>query len=175
MVSLRFTFVFLFLIIGFSYAGLLIHPEKVMKEIFPDAKIEKKNILITKDKAKKIEQISSIRLKSKIFKIYIARKDNKVIGYGLLHMHRVRTRNEAVLITFTPDCKVLDVEIIAFYEPPEYIPDKDWLGLFKEKTVNDSLRLREDIPNITGATLSAQAVTKAVKQAVAVCEVVLKR
>ncbi len=167
--------IILFLLVNKVLAGLLVHPEKVMKENFPQSKIEKKNILITTEKAKQIEKLSNIKLKSKIFKIYIAKKNNKVVGYGILHMHRVRTKNEAVLISFTPDCKVVDVEIIAFYEPPEYIPDKKWLNLFKNKTVKDSIRLKSDIPNITGATLSAQAVARAVKQATAICEVVLKK
>ncbi len=159
----------------FGYAGLLVHPEKVMKENFPGATVEKKNILIPVSKAKKIEKISGVKLKSKIVSVYFAKSGNEIIGYGILHLHRVRTKNEAVLISLSPDCKVIDVEIIAFYEPPEYIAPENWLENFKGKTVNDNIKLKKGIPNITGATLTARAVTDAVRQSIAICEVVLKR
>lgn len=164
------------LLFSFSYAGLLVHPEKVMKENFPEAtEIKKKNFLILKSQAKEIEKLSNIKLKSKIVPVYIARKDNQVLGYSILHIHRVRTKNEAVLISLTSDCKVLDVEVIAFYEPPEYIAPENWLKLFEGKGKQDNLKLRQGIPNITGATLTAQAVADAVRQSVAICEVVLKK
>jgi len=116
-----------------------------------------------------------VKLKSKIVPVYIARKNNKIIGYGILHIHKVRTKNEAILISLTPDCKILDVEVIAFYEPSEYIAPKNWLKLFEGKGAQDNLKLRQDIPNITGATLTAQAVADAVRQSVAICEVILKK
>ncbi len=167
-------FVSVLTIFSFSFAMLLIKPEEAVKEVFPDAKIEKKNILITRAKKAKISKITKKPLKSSIFTAYIARKNGKVIGYALLHSHRIRTKNEVALISFDKDCNVIDTEIIAFYEPPEYIPSDKWQKNFEGKNKDNLPVLRQNIPNITGATLSTQGLTTGVREAIAICEVVLK-
>ncbi|RMA96091.1 hypothetical protein [Hydrogenothermus marinus] len=126
-------FLFLTVLFNISYAGLLIMPKEVLKENFPNAKYEKKNILLLSSQKKKIEKLSGKKLNSNIFTTYIVKKDNKIIGYAILHSHKVRTKNEVILISFDKDCKVKDVEIIAFYEPPEYMLNKNWLNLLKDK------------------------------------------
>ena len=59
--------------------------------------------------------------------------------------------------------KLLGIEVIAFYEPPEYKPHKKWLGLFSGKTANQDVLAGKDIPIVTGATLTTEAITKAVR------------
>jgi len=162
------------MLVGFSFATLLIKPEDAVKEVFPGAKIEKKNILIPKAKKVLISKISRKPLKSSIFTVYIAKEDNKVLGYAILHSHKVRTKNEVALISFDKDCNVIDTEIIAFYEPPEYIPSDKWQKNFEGKNKDNLPVLRQNIPNITGATLSTQALTTGVREAIAICEIVLK-
>jgi Na+-translocating ferredoxin:NAD+ oxidoreductase RnfG subunit len=170
------TFIFLFgiLIFSHSYAGLLIKPEQVLKEEFVDAVISKKNILLNKSQVKKIQNLSKSKLHSSIITTYLVQKDGKVLAYGIIHIHKVRTKKETVLFILSPDCKIQDIEIIAFYEPPEYMPNKKWLETFKGKSSKDELRLKRDVPNITGATLSSKAITLSSKQVISICEVVFK-
>ena len=156
------------------WAGLLILPEKALKENFPDAKIEKKNIMLTGSQKKEIQKKSRKKLTSSIFTTYIIKKDGKIIGYALLHSHKVRTKNEVILVSFDKDCNVLDVELIAFYEPPEYQLSDNWMKTFKGKNEKEPPVLKRNVPNITGATLSARATTDAVRQSIYICETALK-
>ncbi len=172
---MRVVIAFLLLIsFGFSQAGLLINPEQALKEQFPNTEIKKKNILLSKKQVKQIQQLAKSKLRSSIVTVYIVNQKEKVLAYGIIHTHKVRTKKETVLFTLTPDCKIKDIEIIAFYEPPEYMPSDRWLKIFEGKSAKAQLRLKRDIPNITGATLSSKAITLASKQVVSICEVVLK-
>ncbi|WP_457641964.1 FMN-binding protein [Persephonella sp.] len=166
--------IFLIILVVFfrANAGLLIKPEDALKETFPEGEIIKKNILLTQKEAKDIQSISKIRLKSKIVTVYLVKKDDKITAYGILDTHRVRTKNEAILFVLDPQCNIQDVEIIAFYEPPEYIPSEKWLSLFEGKSDRKDIK---NIPNITGATLSARAVKKSSIKAMAICKVVLEK
>jgi len=160
--------------LGFSQAGLLIKPEQAFKEQFPNAQIKKKNILLKKEQVQQIQNLAKSKLTSSIITVYTVKKQNKPIAYGIIHTHKVRTKKETVLFTLTPDCKIKDIEIIAFYEPPEYMPSERWLKTFEGKSIKNQLKLKRDIPNITGATLSSKAITLSSKQVVSICEVVFK-
>ncbi len=162
------------LFFSYSQAGLLIKPDQALKEQFSNAEIKKKNILLSKKQVKQIQQLAKSKLSSSIVTVYFVKQNEKTLAYGIIHTHKVRTKKETVLFTLTPDCKIKDIEIIAFYEPPEYMPSDRWLKTFEGKSAKDQLRLKRDIPNITGATLSSKAITLASKQVVSICEVVLK-
>lgn len=79
------------------------------------------------------------------------------------------------MVGLDPNGKVLGIEVIAYYEPPEYLPQKKWLELFKGKKRDESLRLGQDIPIVTGATMTTEAMTEAVRIVRAVWEVKLKK
>ncbi len=135
-------------------------PEKVLREIFPGAEIEIKNIILTKDEVKKLKQLTRRDVESRFISAYIAKKEGKVIAYGFVDMHRVRTKPEVLLFVLSPDGKIQLIEVLAFYEPPEYAPPPRWLELFKGKSIENPPKYRKDIPNITGSTLTARAISK---------------
>ena len=59
------------------------------------------------------------------------------------------------------------VEILSFSEPEEYLPRKRWTDLFHGRKLDDDLRLRRGVHGISGATLSAEAATQAVRRVLA--------
>ncbi len=147
-------------------------PENALRNMFPGSEIEVKNIIITKEEKKKIEKLARSRLSTRLISIYLVKEGGKVIAYGYVDIHKVRTHTETVLIVISPEGKVLGVEVLAFHEPLEYMADENWLKLFEGKSLRtDKLRLNRDIPNITGSTLTARAITKAVRRALAIWEV----
>jgi len=167
--------ILIFLIIfSFSYGGLLIKPEEALEKTFPEHSFEKKSFMIDKKTKSLIEKSFKTRLKTSIFRVYLIKKNNKIEAYALLHSHRVRTKKETVLITMDRNCSVIDIEVIAFYEPPEYIPPEKWLDNLKGKNPENPPVVKKNIPNITGATLSSRAITDAVRQAVGICKFYLK-
>ncbi|GAB6066179.1 FMN-binding protein [Aquifex pyrophilus] len=145
-------------------------PEKVLKELYPSSKIEAVDRILTEEELKKAEKIAGMKINTRFVTFYIVKKKDRVLAYGYVDIHRVRTKPEAVLYVISPNGKIELIEILAFYEPIEYLPPKEWLGLFRGRSINN-LRFKKDIPNITGATLSARAVAKHAKKALALWKV----
>lgn len=69
---------------------------------------------------------------------------------------------------------VVGVEILAYRETHgDEVREQKWREHFIDKTLNDTFKLNDDIPNISGATLSARNVTDGVKRLLALHKVVL--
>ena len=78
------------------------------------------------------------------------------------------------MVVVDPSGQVRSVEMLAFYEPEDYLPPQKWLGLFQNKPLNDEMWVKRGIRNVTGATLTTQAITEAVRRSLATWEVALK-
>jgi len=155
-------------------AQLLVSPIDAMKESYgSDATISKKNILLTKDKFANIQKNARVKLETKIYRIFTAKKDEKVLGYGVLINKKVRSKN-AVVLYFIADNTLKSIEIVAFNEPREYIPTKKWNSQFEGIKTDTKLELNRDIPSISGATLSARSVTDGSRVAFALYNELLK-
>jgi len=147
-------------------------PLQALKEIYPNTQIEVKNIVLSKEQVERIEKLSNTKLGTRLVSWYIVKKGSNIIAYAYVDTHTVRTHPEVVLYTITPEGKIDVVEVLAFNEPLEYMPDENWLKLFKGKELKEgNLRLRRDIPNMTGATLTARAITDAARRVLAMWQV----
>ncbi len=165
----------LLLLIASVHAQLLLSPFDALKMNFnDDITIEKKSILISKAQAKEVQKRAKVKLTTKIYKTFKVTQDDRLLGYGVLVVQKVRTKNNAILSIITPEGTLKGIEIIAFNEPPEYIPSKIWVERFKDLKLDETLKLGKKIPNITGATFSARSATDASRIALALYEIVLK-
>lgn len=142
------------------YAKTLTSPIDVMKSHYgEECEISKKNILINAQELKKIQNISKVKITSKIFKIFIAKKGDEVLAHGILINKKVRSKN-AVVLYLISNKSVLDaIEVIAFNEPLEYLPTPTWKKQFANTPTDKSLNVGDEIATITGATLSARSIT----------------
>lgn len=156
------------------WAQVLISPIDAMKENYDlNATVMKKNVLLTKAKFQNIQKNAAAKLDTKIYRIYTATRADKVLGYGILINRKVRSKNTVVLY-FIKDAILLNIEIIAFNEPLEYIPTKKWNSQFKNIKTDTMLQLNRDIPSVTGATMSARSVTDGSRIAFAIYNELLK-
>jgi len=140
-----------------------------------DSRIEKKSLLLTSKEAKAITTLAKVKLETKIYKTFRAFKDGELLGYGILVLHKVRSKDTAVLSIISPDGRLKTIEIVAFNEPIEYLPSKSWIEVLNNQTLSDSLTLGRDVPSITAATMSARAATNAARIALSIYEVKFKR
>lgn len=148
-------------------------PQQALKDAFPGASIEVKNIVLSKLQGENIEKLSGVKLSTRLVSWYIAKRGNSIVGYAYIDTHTVRTHPEVVLYTITPEGKIDLIEVLSFNEPLEYMPDENWLKVFKGKMLTaDSLRLRRDIPNMTGATLTSRAITNNARKVLAMWQVI---
>lgn len=156
-------------------AKVLVMVDTAMGSSFSsDINIVKKNILLNKNEAKNLQKIAQHKRKSKIFKVYLAKKDSEVVGYGVLISQKVRSKNAVVLYSISKDGILKNIEIIAFNEPLEYLPSQKWKEQFKNKRTEDQLEVGTDIATISGATLSASAITNSSRVALALYQIKLK-
>jgi Na+-translocating ferredoxin:NAD+ oxidoreductase RnfG subunit len=165
-------FVFLMLMTAFGGAKEFSAPEEVLAKLFPGSKVEIRNLILTEEQKLEVERRGRVKLDSRLVSFYLVKKDGKTIAYGYVDTHRVRTRSESVLFVINPSGEIELVEVLAFNEPLEYMADERWLSLFRGKALHrDQIRLKRDIPNITGSTLTARVITKAARKALALWSV----
>ena len=156
-------------------AKLLVSPFDALHAVYgKEVKIEKKNVLLTIDKAEHVYRQAKVKKGGKIFRTFKVNKDGKSIAYAILISRVVRTKDAAILYMISPEGVIEGVEVIAFNEPPEFIPSKQYISQFKEKTANDTLRVGKDLPTVTGATMSARNVTDSARLALAVFDILFK-
>lgn len=167
-------YIFLLLTTGLS-AKILISPIDVMQQSYGvNSEISKKNILLKNDQVKKIQQDAKAKIKSKIFRVFKAIYKNKILGYGIVLNQKVRSKNAVIIYMISNDSILKSIEIIAFNEPPEYIPSETWIKQFENITTDQRLRVSKEIPTITGATLSARSIVDGSRIAFAFYEEILK-
>ena len=156
-------------------AGVLIQPkEAIVQNYGSDITVTKKSVLLNKAQSMQLSELAKAKQESRIFRTFLIDKAGKRAGYAVLLNNRVRTKNAAVLYLIDTDGMIRAVEIVAFNEPPEYIPARGWTEQFRQKSIHDTLRVDRDIPTITGATMSARNIADGARVALSLYEVVLK-
>ena len=157
-----------------SYAKVYYTKEDALKLAFPDVqKIERKTVFLDKVQEKKVKELARTKVESRVYTFYVGEKDGAVIGYALFGSNVVRTKPEVYMAVINTDGSLRFIEILAFYEPEEYLPSKKWFKQFNNKTLNDDLWLRRGINAISGATMSANGIIKEARIALAVFKVTI--
>ena len=157
-------------------AVVLYAKNEALKLIFPEAdSIEPEAVFLTAEQAARVEELARSPLESQLLTVHVGRKGNETLGYAFLDIHVVRTQPEALFVVLTAQGDVDSVLIVAFHEPLEYMPSERWQAQFPGKTLNPDLQVKRAIAPISGATLSAHAMTDAVRRALAVYQVALKK
>ncbi len=139
-----------------------------LQNTFPSCSIEHGRIELDDELAHSIQERIKRQLEQYSFSYYRVTcekpdSSKKTIRYIFPDTHIVRTKHETLLIHIS-DGEVLRVEVLQFQEPPEYEPSKRWLKLFQKKSIKDiPLRAGIDIPNIAGATMTAEKITERVQ------------
>ena len=147
---------------------------EALEQAFPGAdSIESHTLVLDEAQAAAIEKLSFGELESRLATIHSGRKDGQLIGYAIIDVHTVRTFPEAFLVVLDPQGRVVSTRILAFYEPPEYMPPERWLEQFDDRVLEPSLSLGGTIHGISGSTLSSRAVTTGVRRALALYDTFL--
>lgn len=160
---------------GPAWGRVFMNQEEALKLAFSSGTaVERKNLYLNKEQKKKIEQQAKSKMESSLVTYYVGTKQAGIEGFAFFNSHIVRTMPETMMVVINPDGSLRLVEILAFYEPEDYLPPKRWLGLFRKKRLKDDLWVKRGIRNITGATLTTQAVTEAVRRTLATFQVAIE-
>lgn len=113
-----------------------------------------------------------IEIRQRVVTYYAGSSGGVVAGVAYFDTHRVRTMNEVIMIVVSPLGTVERIEILKFSEPPEYRASERWLDQFDGKALRPELSLKRGIANMTGATLTSTAITRAVRRVLALNQVI---
>lgn len=113
----------------------------------------------------------------RVVSYYLAKRNGEQVGVAYFDSHRVRTLNEVVMIVVEPHDgktgrgdRIRSIEVLRFAEPPEYHASDEWLDQFKGRVLSPELSLKESIANMTGATLTSNAIIRAARRVLATHE-----
>ncbi|MCK5709059.1 MAG: FMN-binding protein [Deltaproteobacteria bacterium] len=167
-----FIIIYSFIIVYPSESKVFMKRDEALETAFPQAvKIEKKEIFLSSDQSQEIESLANSKNESKLYILYEAKNGEKTLGYAIIDTHSLRTKTETVMFVINPDGSLRQMEILAFFEPQDYQPGENWMELFEDKDLDDTLKLGKDIPNITGATITANSLSQATRRILAVFKV----
>ena len=174
-IILCFTLSLVVLLYSLAFCKVFMGREEALEHVFPDAEnILKRNIFLNNEQVEEIESMAKTKLHSKLYVFYEGKKGSETLGYAVIDTHRLRTKTETVIIVINPDGTLKLTEILAFFEPSEYMPSKSWLQLYQNRHLDDSLWLGRGIPNITGATITSNALMKSIRSILAIYQVAVK-
>lgn len=107
--------------------------------------------------------------------VYEARAGGSVLGHALPIQERGKSLPFRFLVVIRPDGSVDQVLLLSFREPRGWEIERGaFRKQFRGKTLDDPIRRGRDIRNITGATISVDAVTRGVRRALALYEVLVR-
>ncbi len=137
-----------------------------------DAEIERRTAFLEPAEVERAAELagSGVEVEEPLVTHYVARRDGEPVGVAYFDAHPVRTLTEVLMIVVGPDDRVERVEVLRFDEPQEYRPPGGWLDEFGGVRLSDGSA--RDVPNITGATLTSDAVEDAVRRSLALHRVI---
>jgi hypothetical protein len=143
---------------------------------FPGAAATSETVFLSEPQLAVLRERTGREPTSKLFAFYTARRGGVITGYGVIDTHVVRTLPEAFLVVLSPGGVVERVLMLAFYEPPEYRPSDRWLEQFQGRSAHDARdwRVGRDVHGLTGATLTAYAVTDALRRITVLFDLVMR-
>jgi Na+-translocating ferredoxin:NAD+ oxidoreductase RnfG subunit len=157
--------------------GVFLKEEEAPKAVFPDAtSFERKVIPATAELQEKIKaRIATTRtsLWEPSYTTFVAHKGDSVLGYAVVVEEIGKHRPITLIVGVEKDGKVRDAAVMTYREPyGGEVKDRRFLAQYRGKSLGDSLLPYKDIRNITGATLSVEAMGRGIKKALALVEIV---
>lgn len=146
--------------------------EQALALAFPDARVQRRTAYLDRAQLERASSLAGEAVTQSVVTHYVARRAGRHAGVAYFDSHRVRTHGEVLMIVVAADGTVQRVEVLRFAEPPEYIAPDGWLDLFQGRRLDPELAVKRGVPNISGATLTARAVTAAVRRVLALHTVI---
>jgi hypothetical protein len=150
---------------------VLVTVEEALRLAFPDCALERATVYPTPAQLQRASALAGEAVATRIVHPYRATRDGAPAGTAYFDTHVVRTLPETVMVVVDPEGKVARVEVVAFAEPPDYLPRGPWYAQFAGRGLDAELALERRIRGVTGATLTARATTAAVRRVLALHQV----
>ncbi len=141
--------------------------EEALQLAFPECEIEHTTIFLTKEQRKEANRLAKLDVETSLVHVYSATREGQLVGRAYFDAHKVRTLKQAIMIVVDLRDRIQRLELLAFAEPDEYVPNASWYAQFKGRKLDEDLSLDRGIRGVTGATLTAHATTNAARRILA--------
>src|SRR4030095_11974752 len=173
---LRFFLIFLSFFLGrssWAQTTIYLKPAEALKLIFKDSQeVFKEDHPVTPEVEEKAKKLLNYDLPKASYAFYIGKTEGYVDGYALIDDEVGKVEPITFITRVSPEGKVDQVEIMVYRETRGgEVTSRRFLNQFCEKTFNNELRLHGNIVNVSGATLSSQALVKGVRRALALWQI----
>ena len=156
-----------------TFAADYLNVGEAQKILFSEAdRFEQKKVELTSEQLDKIKELSGVRQRNDKPQIWLAYKKKKLLGWFVVD--EVIGKHEFITYAagLSTDGKVKGIEVMSYRETHGgQVRNADWRKHFEGKTLNDPFKLDEDVPNISGATLSCRNLLDGVKRLLALQQV----
>jgi len=153
---------------------VLLTEKAALDRAFPGATTKRRTVYLTPEQVEAVQKAARSRLPSAIVTVYEASSGGDVVGRAVLDTSVVRTMPATVLTVIATDGRLEMALVLQFTEPPDYLPREGWLKTLQGRALDDDLWPGRGVRRVTGATLTVQALTDAVRRALAVDALVLR-
>lgn len=164
-------------VIAPTYAADYMTAEQAAEVLFPDADSRSMTLVeLSKDERDRIRALSGMRQRWKTQEVWRTERGGKLLGWTIVD--NVIGKHEYITYAagISTDGEVLGIEVLSYRESHgDEIMQAAWRAHFVGKTSEDAFKLNEDVPNISGATLSCRNVLDGVKRLLALQEIVLSQ
>lgn len=162
--------------VGVAQGKVFMSVDEALELAFPRCEVKRESVYLSDAERKRVATLAGAKaFEQGIVFPYVARKNGVIVGTAYFDAHRVRSMRQTLMVVVSPQAVVERIDVLAFAEPTEYIPNKAWYKQFALKPLDDRLRLKRDIAGVTGATLTARATTRCARRVLALHTTIAER
>jgi Na+-translocating ferredoxin:NAD+ oxidoreductase RnfG subunit len=166
-----------FPLLVFGQEGIFLKEEEAPKAVFPEATAFERRVIPSEAKLQELIKQRMSPAKTSLWEssytTFIAKRGASTVGYAVIVEEIGKHRPITFIVGVGLDGKVKDVALMVYREPyGGEVRDERFLAQYQGKDLKASLLPYRDIRNITGATLSAEAIGRGTKKALALVEII---
>lgn len=150
--------------------------DDALREAFgSDACVESACLTLSSSERKRIEERLGRSVGEQEIEVFRAHgRDGNPLGYALITEEIGKFQPITFIVAVSPESKVERVSVMVYRESHGgEVRRKRFLSQFAGKDLDDRLRVSRDILNVSGATLSAHAITRGVKKVLVTIDALL--
>jgi hypothetical protein len=159
---------FLLPLAGEAQARVYLTQQQAIDRAFPPPqRVERRTLYLDAGQVRRTAEQAGVPVETRVVVYYVGLRDGEVTGYAYFDSHLVRTLPETIGVLLDPGGRIVRIEVLSFDEPEDYLPGARWLQQFPGHGLDPDLALGRGIRAMTGATLSARAITQAARRILA--------
>lgn len=154
-----------------AHAKLYVGVEQAQQLIFPGQKLILSPVALTEAQRDRMRELSSVREPFRGERVWRTAKGDWFIVDEVVGKHEM----VKYALGINADGSIRQIEILEYVESYGYeVAEAQWRQQFVGKTAGSTLKLNQDIRNISGATLSCKHLTDGVKRLMVMHDLALK-